>query len=90
MIYTLFIPRWHPTPLNKLLGNHFRAARLKKADREMVHWYCHINKIPHASGKRRVTLTIILKPGQRACDPDSPWKSCCDALVACGALREDN
>ncbi len=31
-----WIPGWHPAPLNKLLGHHMAAARLKAKDREQV------------------------------------------------------
>jgi Holliday junction resolvase RusA-like endonuclease len=90
VIHTLFIPRWHPSPLNKLLGNRWQAHRLKKADRAMIWAYCLNNKVPMAEEKRRVTLTIILKPSQRACDPDAYQKSVGDALVHSMLLKNDN
>jgi hypothetical protein len=37
-----------------------------------------------------VSLHIILDKGQRAADPDSQFKSLCDALVHAGALVDDN
>lgn len=50
----------------------------------------YTNHIPQAQGKRRLGMTIVLKPRQRACDPDSQFKSLCDALVANGMLKDDN
>ena len=90
MICTLFIPTWHPATTNQLLDNRWKAARLKRSDREMVTWYCRITKMPYATGIRRVNLTIVLKPGQRAADPDAYWKSSLDALVHAGMLVDDN
>lgn len=90
MTYTITIPNWHPTRLNELLGNHFQASRLKKADREMVGIYAFTSEVPHAQGKRRVTLKITLGPGERGGDADAYWKSLLDALVCCGRLVDDN
>jgi hypothetical protein len=41
-------------------------------------------------GLRRVTITIINGPGQRGADPDAYAKAVGDALVTCGALRNDS
>jgi len=88
-VWTVTIPNWHPTRLNTLLGAHWAvAARMKKADRRMLCVTCH--GIPKATGKRRVTLTIGLKPRQRAGDPDCYWKSLLDGLVQCKLLVDDN
>ena len=54
----------------------------------MVWWYC--DHLPTAQGKRRVSLHIILKKGQRAADPDAYAKSVGDALVAAYMLVDDN
>lgn len=88
----LWIPKWHPTPLNKLLKcNHWsKAAKYKLNDTEMVKAYVRQCKIAAATAKRRVILTIVLGKGQRACDPDAYWKSALDALVHAGALVDDN
>lgn len=93
MKWTICIPRWHPTPLNKLMRHWRAAARLKKIDREMVFIYAFRREGPHATpakGKRRVSLTIILGPKQRAADPDAYQKSLGDALVHAGLLTDDN
>ena len=85
----LYIPHWHPAPLNALLGGHWsKGHRLKKADRAMIWAYAQGH--PKAESKRRVELTIILKKGQRAADPDSQFKSLNDALKQAGLLVDDN
>jgi Holliday junction resolvase RusA-like endonuclease len=87
--FTLDIPTWHPTPLNKLMKGHWsNGHQLKKVDRAMVAAYA--SGIPKAKGRRRVSLHIILNKGQRAPDPDAFFKSLCDALVHAGALVDDN
>ncbi len=78
----LTIPRWHPTPLNKLLKCHFATAnKFKRIDRNMIMAYCMHNRLPIATGPRRVDLLITLAYRQRGCDPDSVWKSTLDGLV---------
>lgn len=84
----IYIPRWHPATLNSLLKNRWAASRLKRADREML-WAYSVGK-SKAIGMRRVELTIILRRGQRAADPDAQWKSLLDALKHAGLLLEDN
>lgn len=84
----VFIPRWHPATVNQLLRSVRTRIRLKKMDRHMVWAYMPAEK--KAGGKRRVHLTIVLKPGQRACDPDSYHKSLLDALKQCGMLLDDD
>jgi hypothetical protein len=86
----LTIEGWHPARLNELLGNWQRRARLKKHDRELVAGYALVQRIPSATGKRRVSLLLTLAPGQRGADPDSFWKSTLDALVHAGLLLDDN
>ncbi len=91
MRYVIDIPNWHPTPLNKLLTCHWaKAGRLKKADRDMVAFYAKVANVPPAEGRRRVSLTITLAPGQRGGDTDAYWKALLDSCVACGLLKNDN
>lgn len=88
---TVTIPDWHPVRLNELMGrNRFVIHKRKKADRELIAFYCLQAQIPPAVGLRRITLTIILGPRQRAADPDAYWKSLLDALVQCKALKSDD
>lgn len=91
MRYSLFIPRWHPTPLNRLLGCHWgRSARLKRVDREVVGWYVRLTWIPKAVVKRRVQLHLVLAPRKRAADVDAHQKSLLDALVQAEMLVDDS
>jgi hypothetical protein len=90
-VYTPRIPRWHPRKLNDLIGCHFGTrARRKRSDREIVAGHALEQGIPHALGKRLVKLHLVLRPRQRAGDPDAYHKSLLDALVACGLLVNDN
>lgn len=89
-IWTLDIPGWHPTPLNKLIGHRMKASRLKAHDREIVGKAVMAYAVPAAVVRRTIELTLIYPAGQRAVDPDASWKSLFDALVASGALRNDS
>lgn len=85
----LFIPRWHPAKVNELLSGHWsRGHKLKKADRQVV-WASSL-VLPKATVKRRVELTIILKPKQRGGDVDAYFKSALDALKHAGLVVDDN
>lgn len=86
--YAIIIPGWHPTPLNKILRSRWDAARLKRSDREII---AHYGKdVPKAKGRRKVDFAIILKKGQRACDPDAYYKSLLDGLVCAHLLKNDS
>jgi len=89
-VYTLEIPRWHPTRLNQMKDHWSNGHRLKKADCEMVAHYARPFPKPGQGDKRRVYLHIILNKGQRAGDPDSYQKSLLDALVHAEMLWDDN
>lgn len=84
------IPLWHPAPLNKLMENRWKAARLKKASKEFIWWSAKAANTPQATGKRIVTLTIALGKGMRGCDPDAYWKDLLDAMVFAKLLRDDS
>ena len=90
MIHILDIPKWHPTRLNQLLGHWSKPHKRKKADRLIVWQSSLASKIPKATGKRRLTLHIILKKWQRGADPDGYFKSLNDALVHAGLLKNDS
>jgi hypothetical protein len=89
-IHTLEIPRWHPATVNALLRSVRGRIRLKQLDRQMIWSYCRLQQIPPAEGKRRVTLTIVLAPHQRAHDPDNYLKSLGDACVKAHLLINDS
>jgi hypothetical protein len=88
--WEFFVPNWHPTRLNVLLGkHHIEAWRLKQTDQALVLVHSG-GKVPAAKSKRRVTLRIVLGPRQRGGDTDAYWKSTLDALVANYLLVDDN
>ena len=91
MKHTIFVPRWHPAKVNELLRGHWsKGNRLKKRDRTLVWSYAKDAKIPHAEGKRRLCVEIILDKGQRGGDVDAYHKSLCDALKHARLIKDDN
>lgn len=91
MIHRIMIPNWRPVPDNQIAGGiHWtKRSRLKKGDKDMVAAYAHLADVPHARGKRRVSLEIVLTGRQQETDPMSYCKSLLDALVACRLLVND-
>lgn len=90
-MWSVRIENWHPTPLNKLMNCHWaKRNRLKKSDYVVVAAAMYSADIPKASCKRKVWIEIVLGPRQRGCDGDAYLKVALDALVACGALKNDN
>ncbi len=87
------IPNWLPATINTLLGLHWaNAQKLKRADAQMVAAYALQAGVPHAEGKRKLTLTFAAPGGRGAKtgDPDARLKSALDALVRCGMLVDDS
>lgn len=90
MIWTMHIPGWRPASVNQLLQRHWAlAAKLKKNDQEVVSRAVMAYGVPRASGKRKVSILILIPKGLRTKDPDAYYKSLLDALVRSGALRDD-
>lgn len=87
--FLIKINGWHPTRLNKLLGDWRRSSRLKKSDRDNIALEMRRHGVVPATGCRRVRLEIVLGPRQRGGDPDAYWKSLLDGLKACGAIVDD-
>lgn len=86
--YSVFIPQWRPASLNQLMNGKLRdRMRLKKSDRQIISFYCC--RLPKATGKRRVTLHVVLGKRMNEYDYDNAWKSLLDGLVKCGALVDD-
>ncbi len=89
--HRLFIPNWRPVSLNEIVGrNKYAIHRIKKNDREMVGTYAANCVIPKATGKRRVSLEIVLGPRQRQHDPDALFKVLLDSLKQCRRLVDDS
>lgn len=89
MTYRLEIPGWRPALANELMGDHRRAARLKRADVAQVLAACLAFGVPPATGKRRVGFTISGRYSTFP-DPDAPLKSGLDALKRAGAIVDDS
>lgn len=89
--YVIEIPDWRPTLLNDFMRIHYlRRSRIQQKDTDMIGVYAIIAAVPPATGKRRVTIEIIHKKGEKRCDPDAPLKVTLDALVALGLLIDDS
>jgi hypothetical protein len=89
--HTLFIPGWHPTSLNKLIGMHWRdRADAKVTDYTVVAYQCREGRVTEAVGKRRVSALFVFGKGKRRTDPDSFHKVLLDALVRCKVLKNDS
>ncbi len=82
---------WKPCALNKLLYARNWAIRekLKKADAKVVADCASLHQTPPCTGKRRVSLEIVLQGRQQEADIDAYLKTVLDALVNCGMLIDD-
>lgn len=46
MVHRIELPGWAPTSLNKLVGNRWKAARLKKTDAKAIAKACTLCRVP--------------------------------------------
>jgi Holliday junction resolvase RusA-like endonuclease len=90
MIWTLELPGWIPAPLNKLDRHWATRSKLKAHDRTVLGQGLVAYAVPQATGKRRVSVTVIFGPGRRRYDEDAVMKSTLDALKLCGAIKNDS
>lgn len=93
MKHRIEIPNWLPASVNGLMRmDRHKRNRVLSSDAQMVAGYALQADLPHAAGKRRVTLTFAAPGGRGAKtgDADNRQKSCLDALVKCGALVDDS
>jgi hypothetical protein len=89
--WTITIPAYTPTSVNKLLSLHpYSRSRAKRGDYELVAYYAKQAGVPPATGHRKVGLEVILGPRQRACDPDNLNKVFRDALKHAGLIVDDS
>ena len=79
----------HTTRLNALMSGVRQKIRLRSRDNLLVSLAAKKTCIPFATGPRRVSLLVVLAPGQRAGDRDNWFKSLLDALVRVGFLVDD-
>lgn len=80
----------HTATVNELLRSVKARIRLKRRDRQWLALACRAAGVPRATGRRRVSLTLVYGPRARRHDPDGFWKSVLDALVKAGALKNDS
>lgn len=92
MIHKITIPNWRPVRDNQIAGGiHWsKRKKLKDGDAQMVAVYARQADAPHALGKRRVSLEIVLTGRQQETDPLAYCKSLFDALVKCRMLIDDS
>lgn len=89
--YTLTIPRWRPPLANTWRGRHWTvAARLRKQTTKLLVAYAKQQRIPAATGRRRASLLVRLKPRMQRSDADSFDKLLLDALTRAGLLLDDS
>lgn len=89
MSITVTIPDWRPAGLNQIMRGKLRdRIRFGKRDKRMV--WAYFNGQPKATGKRKVSMHIVLTGREKPYDPDNAWKSVLDALKACGQLVDDS
>lgn len=89
--WTMNIPGWTSTPLNKLMTVHWgTAARCKKADVQVVGNAKMAAGVPDATTKRRIEIIVIYPKGQRQYDKDAFLKSLLDAMVRAKVLVNDS
>lgn len=89
--YVLHIDGWLPARVNELYDYHWtRRRKLKARDRDMVQVAVVNAKVPWATGKRRVSLTLTFPKGQRMGDIDAYFKSPLDALRHARAIVDDS
>jgi hypothetical protein len=89
--WTVTIPGYTPTSVNKLLSLHpYSRSRAKRGDYELVAYYAKLAGVPPATGHRNVSVEIILGKGQRAGDPDNYQKCLRDAIKHAGLIVDDS
>lgn len=90
--HTLTIPDWYPCSDNRLVGAHWSRVRARKRiDADMVAAYALRDRVPRATGRRRVGLRVEVPPSRGTPpDPTNLLKSCLDALVKAGLLVDDS
>lgn len=85
------IPNWRPARLNQFTDKSWYVrSKLKGADFKTIATYVKSLGVPPATGRRKVSLLVVLGKRQRECDPDAFWKSLNDALKKAGMLIDDN
>src|SRR6185369_1450814 len=89
--YRLSVPHWRPALCNTWRGRHWSVAhRLRKQTVQLLGVYARLQQVPPATGRRRVSVEIVLAPRQRQPDRDAFDKLLLDALTGAGLLLDDS
>lgn len=83
------IPNWRPISLNVLMRMHW-AARNKRVRSDKALIAAYSSGIPKATGKRMVSLHVVLGKGGRQLDADNSFKVLLDGLVFNRLLIDDS
>lgn len=89
-VWRLVIPDWNPPSVNRLLSAHWaRRGRLKTAVADLIWMAARESGITRATGRRRVSVEVIVTNLSHAPDPDNVWKALNDGLKRNGILVDD-
>lgn len=90
-LHVLILPGVLPPTLNQLMRGKIQdRIRLGKSFRNILIARSLQQRIPIATGKRRVTIEVCYAKGQRSADPDAFYKSIGDSLVKAKLLKGDS
>ena len=88
--HVLALDFW-PALANRFIRSHWaERERTLRRDAEALALYAFSQGVPKASGKRRVSLTVLYSRPQNRPDPDAMLKCLLDCLVRAGLLVDDN
>lgn len=91
-VWTVSIPLFLPCTLNRLMRLHWaKRHRQLCYEADMVYMYgVLLTGVPAATGKRRVTLRLVLAPKDQVRDSDSSEKGIRDHLTKAKLLVDDS
>src|SRR6266536_815947 len=88
--FLLIVPSWRPPLANSCRGRHWSVAhRLRRQTTALLGVYALQQRVPRATGRRRVSVEVVLAPRMRQPDADAFDKLLLDSLVAAGLLVDD-
>src|SRR5437762_2092380 len=89
--FVLIVPQWRPPLANAWRGRHWSIAhRLRKQATQLLGAYARLQRVPPATGRRKLAVEIVLAPRQRQPDRDALDKLLLDSLVGAGLLLDDS
>ena len=87
----LYLPNYTPTSVNKLLSMHWGSrGKVKRGDMDIIAHFASVQKLPRATGRRKVTIRVVWPRGARMPDPDNIKKVLLDGFVAASLLVDDS